>query len=71
MWAKLILAMPFILKTLGQVLMSIVATLLTGKTFKSIVLWPFQWIASRTKNKKDDELVHRAEEDLGLQEGDK
>ena len=64
--AKLVLVLPAILKTLGSILLSMVMSLLTGKTFKTLILWPFQWIASKTINKKDDELVEKAKEDLGV-----
>lgn len=63
---KLLIVIPVILKSLGSILLSMVMTLLAGKTFKTLILWPFQWIAGRTANKKDDELVEKAKEDLGV-----
>lgn len=44
----------------------IVAALVAGKFLKRLVLKPFQWWASRTENKFDDQLIHDAEDDLGL-----
>lgn len=64
--AKLVLVLPVILKTLGSILLSMVMSLLTGKTFKTLILWPFQWLASKTVNKKDDELVEKAKQDLDI-----
>lgn len=52
--------------TIGQVLLSIAATLLAGRTFKELLLWPLRWLAGKTKSKLDDKLVEDAEKDLGL-----
>jgi len=65
--AKIMLVLIALGKTLGAIVMSMVGTLLAGKAIKRLFLFPFQWLASKTQTKKDDILIHDAEEDLGLE----
>jgi hypothetical protein len=44
-----------------------VTALLTGKTFRRILLLPFEWISKKTTTKVDDTLVHEARRDLGVE----
>lgn len=43
-------------------------SLLMGKTFRSLVLWPFVKWAKWTANTKDDTIIQIAEKDLGIEE---
>lgn len=47
---------------------AILTSLLMGKLFRSILLWPFVKFAKWTKWTKDDTLVEIAERDLGITE---
>lgn len=51
---------------LGMSLGAALLALLTGRTFRRILIWPFKWIAAKTQNKKDDQLIEDAHHDLGL-----
>jgi len=53
-------------KTVGTILLSMLMSLLTGKTFKTLLLAPLKWWASRTHSEFDDKLIQAAEQDLGL-----
>ena len=54
-------------KTIGTILISLLMTLLTGKTFKTLLLAPFQWLANRPGAPKiEQKLVESAEKDLGV-----
>lgn len=53
-------------RAVGQALLGMAATLLTGSAFRKLVVWPFEWLAARTRNKRDDELVRDAKNDLGI-----
>lgn len=60
---------PYIMqmgKALGSLLLGILMQVLAGRALKRLVMWPFQWLAARTRNKKDDQLVKDAEQDLGI-----
>ena len=55
------------IKTLGMVaLAGVVTALLTGKTFRRLLLLPFEWAASKTSSKTDDKIVDEARKDLGV-----
>lgn len=47
-------------------LIAMVVTVITGRTLKKAVVLALQWIARRTDNKVDDELVDTAANDLGV-----
>jgi hypothetical protein len=47
-------------------LAGVVTALLTGKTFRRLLLLPFEWISSKTGSKVDDKLVEEARKDLGI-----
>lgn len=47
-------------------LIGAVTALLTGKTFRRILLLPFEWVSRKTKTKVDDTLVQEAQKDLGV-----
>ena len=47
---------------------AIILALLTGKTFRRLVLLPFKLLASKTRTEEDDLLVEEAARDLGLPE---
>jgi hypothetical protein len=47
---------------------SAVLAILTGKTFRRLLLLPFKLISKKTKTKEDDLLVQEAARDLGLSE---
>jgi hypothetical protein len=49
-------------------LVGAVTALLTGKTFRRILLLPFEWISGRTGTRVDDKLVEEARRDLGVQD---
>lgn len=54
----------------AQAILALVAvgsTLLMGKTFKTLLLWPFHAFTKWTTNKKDDVLIGIAEADLGVE----
>lgn len=56
-----------ILKSLGAVLGTMAMSLLTGKTFRSLILYPFQLLARKNpKNQLEQELVQAAQQDLGV-----
>lgn len=68
---KLLPALIPILKTLGTILLSMLMSIVTGRVLKRLVLWPLEKLASKTENKKDDQLVNDARKDLGLEPEDK
>ena len=47
---------------------SAVLAILTGKTFRRLLLLPFKLLSKKTKTKEDDLLVQEAARDLGLPE---
>lgn len=47
---------------------SAVLAILTGKTFRRLLLLPFKLISRKTKTIEDDLLVREAARDLGLSE---
>jgi hypothetical protein len=47
-------------------LVGVGTALLTGKTFRRILLLPFEWISRKTHSKVDDKLVDEARRDLGV-----
>lgn len=53
--------------TLGPV----VAALVAGRFLRRLVLKPFEWWASRTENKFDDQLIKDAKSDLNLPDEEK
>lgn len=44
----------------------VVTALLTGKTFRRLLLLPFEYLARRSDNKADDKLIEEARKDLGI-----
>lgn len=54
-------------KTVGQVLISLLMSLLTGRAFKRLLLIPLEKWTKRTKTKKDDQVVEEAKKDWGMQ----
>jgi hypothetical protein len=53
-------------KTVGQVLISLAMSMLTGRAFKRLILWPFEALSKKTRTKKDDQIVQDAKRDLGV-----
>lgn len=49
---------------LGPILLA----LIMGKFLRRLVLRPFEWWASRTENKFDDQLIEDAKDDLNLKD---
>lgn len=56
-----------ILKTIGASLGSLLVALLTGKTFKDLLLRPIRWISSKTATPEDDKIVKDIETDWGVE----
>lgn len=51
----------------GAAVLAVLVSLLTGKTFKTLLLYPFQkWAAKNTDKTLGDKLVEEAEKDLGV-----
>lgn len=69
MSALLIKLLPYLVP-LGKALVAAILTalteLVTGRAIRRLILWPFKYWANRTKNKKDDQLIRDAEQDLRL-----
>jgi hypothetical protein len=61
-------ALMGILGLLGTALLAHLGTILYGKIGKKLFIAPFAWIASLTRNKKDDKLIEEAKQDLGILE---
>lgn len=53
---------------IGMGLGSAVLAILTGKTFRRLLLLPFKLLSKKTRTKEDDLLVQEAARDLGLSE---
>jgi hypothetical protein len=45
-----------------------IAALAAGRFLRRLVLKPFELWAAKTENKFDDQLVHDAEHDLGIED---
>lgn len=54
-------------RSVGQVLLGMATTLLTGRAFKKLLVWPLEALAKKTRTKKDDEIVADAKKDLDVQ----
>jgi hypothetical protein len=55
-----------ILKLLGEAAMSAALALVNGKTFRTILLYPFAWWAKRSGNQLEQKLVEEAKQDLHI-----
>lgn len=53
-------------KLAGQSLLALIMSLITGRTFKSLILWPFQKWAQKSTNPEATLLVEEAQKDLGV-----
>ena len=61
-----IAALITVLKTVGASIGSLLLALLTGKTFKELLVRPIAWISRKTETRVDDKLVEDIREDWGL-----
>ena len=57
-------------KTLGTVIGSLLMSVLTGKTFKTLLMYPFRKLADRSSSTLEKKLEQQAEADLGVNLGD-
>lgn len=64
----MIIAATAILRTLGQVGLTLLMALLSGKTVKRLLLKPMEALAKRTRTREDDQVVESIAEDWGVPE---
>ena len=58
------------LKAVGQAVLSLIASLLAGRTLKTILYKPLRWLSRKTRNKTDDTIVQAVREDWELSDGE-
>ena len=59
-----------VLKAIGNTLLGLLVSLLTGKTFKVIVYWPLKWLTSKTKTTRDDKVIEKVADDWHIDDAD-
>lgn len=55
-------------KSIGMAVGGMGTMLIAGKFLKVLILWPFDYLARRSKNKAAEALVEIAEKDLGVEQ---
>lgn len=58
-------------KTAGTVVLTLLTQLLTGKSFKQLLLWPLTWFSKKTKTEADDKVVEQIKHDWQLDDANK
>lgn len=58
-------------KGLGVILLPILSALLMGKTFRTLLIWPFHYLARKSKSDVDNKIIAIVEKDLGITEEEK